>query len=228
MERKIYTMSQKFVKIYNEHPKFRRFIDAISDFGDKMLVVNYIILSACLAVLIGAPTIAAFLSCPEDIRVWIASIVGGILSLVVMPLFINYIKYKQNKADRLYKINKPLYEKLSAVLIKLLADEYIIHGKNAKNEINTAADNDKVEKIVNPLKCFICENYDKMCNTFSVSLIWDIVDVYNECLNNNTKYSNIRAKVRKCFRNMRKNPGAKGWFYINQDAITMLCSDNNE
>jgi hypothetical protein len=67
-----------------------------------------------------------------------------------------------------------------------------------------------------------------MCNTFSVSLIWDIVDVYNECLNDITKYSNIRAKVRKCFRNMRRDSGAKGSFYINQGVITMLCSDNNE
>lgn len=50
----------------------------------------------------------------------------------------------------------------------------------------------------------------------------------NECLNDITKYSNIRAKVRKCFRNMRRDSGAKGSFYINQGVITMLCSDNNE
>lgn len=218
-------MSQKFIKVYDEHPKFRRLIDEISDFGDKMLVVNYIIFSACLAVSIGAPTIVAFLSCPEDIRVWIASIVGGILSLVVMPLFINYIKYKQNKADRLYEINKPLYEKLSSVLLKLLADEYIAHNQDPRAEMNTA---EKQNLIIPPLKNFICENYDKMCDTFSASLIGDIVDVYNECLNYNTKYSNIQAKVRKCFRNMRRDPGAKGSFYINQGAITMLCSDNNE
>ena len=82
--------------------------------------------------------------------------------------------------------------------------------------------------MTNPKANIICENYEKMCNTFSVSLIWDIVDVYNECLNDITKYSNIRAKVRKCFRNMRRDSGAKGSFYINQGVITMLCSDNNE
>ena len=218
-------MSQKFIKVWDERPKFRRLIDEISDFGDKMLVVNYIIFLSCLAVLIGVPITVAFLSYPEDIRVWIASIVGGILSLIVIPLFINHIKRKQNKADKLYEINKPLYERLSAVLVKLLEDEYIVHNQNRRTEMNTA---EKQNLIISPLENFICKNYDKMCNTFSVSLIWDIVDVYNECLNDITKYSNILSKVRKCFRNMRRDSGAKGSFYINHSVITMLCSDNNE
>lgn len=53
-----------------------------------------------------------------------------------------------------------------------------------------------------------------MFNTFSVSLIWDIVDVYNECLNDITKCSNIRTKVRKCFRNMRRDSGEKVHFIL--------------
>ena len=51
-----------------------------------MLVVNYIILFVCSVVLIGVPTALAFLYCSEDIRVWIASIVSGILSLVVIAV----------------------------------------------------------------------------------------------------------------------------------------------
>lgn len=218
-------MLLKFEKLREERPKVRRVFDEISDFCDKMLVVNYIILFVCSVVIIGVPTALAFLSCPEDIRVWIASIVGGILSLVVIPLLINHIKRKQKMVDELYENNRPLYERLSDILVKLLADEYIAYNKNARAEMNTAA---KQNLIISPLKKFICENYEKMCNTFSVSLIWDIVDVYNECLNDITKYSNIRAKVRKCFRNMRRDSGAKGSFYINQGVITMLCSDNNE
>ena len=52
--------------------------------------------------------------------------------------------------------------------------------------------------------------------------------MYNECLHSVTKYVNIRVKIRKCFRNMRRELGAKGSFYINQTVINMLCSHNNE
>lgn len=63
---------------------------------------------------------------------------------------------------------------------------------------------------------------------FSVNLIWDIIDVYTECLHSTTKYSNIKEKIRKCFKEMRRESGAKGSFYVNHVAITMLCSYNSE
>lgn len=217
----------KIEKFRDEHPKVRRILDEISDFCDKALIVNYIITFIISTVVICVPTIMAFLCLSDKDRGWIASIVGGVLSLIVIPLLINHIKRKQKKTDELYEINKPLYQKLSAILIQLLADEYMIHDKNAIGEFSTV-DNDKVKEITDPLNNFICENYDKMCNTFSVALIWDIIDVYNECLHSVTKYVNIRVKIRKCFRNMRRDSGAKGSFYINQGVITMLCSDNNE
>lgn len=129
-------MLLKFEKLREERPKVRRVFDKISDFCDKMLVVNYIILFVCSVVIIGVPTALAFLFCPEDIRVWIASIVGGILSLVVIPLLINHIKRKQKMVDELYENNRPLYERLSDILVKLLADEYIAHNKNVRAEMN--------------------------------------------------------------------------------------------
>ncbi len=63
---------------------------------------------------------------------------------------------------------------------------------------------------------------DKMCNIFFISIIWDIIDVYNECLHSVTKDINIRVKNRKCFCNMKRKLGAKGLFYFNQNAISML------
>ncbi len=215
----------KIEKSRRKRPKVRRILDEIGDFCDKVFIVNYIILLVLSALLIGVPTFMVFLSFPEDIRVWITSIFGGILSIIVMPLFIDYIKYKQKINDELYENNKPLYEMLSDILVKLLAEEYSTHKEDVHAELNTS---EKQNKIIYPLKKFICENYEKMCNTFPVSLIWDIVDVYDECLNDITKYSNIRAKVRKCFCNMRRDAGAKGSFYINQCVIKMLCSDNNK
>lgn len=221
-------MLSEIQKIRDERPKVRRIFDEIGYFCDKMLVVNYIITFTFSAVVICVPTIMAFFCLSDKDRGWIASIVGGILSLIVIPLLINHIKRKQKKADELYEINKPLYQKLSDIFIQLLADEYIIHGKNVRDELVTYDNEDKVKEIITPLKNFICENYDEMCNTFSITLIWDIIDVYNECLHSVTKYVNIRVKIRKCFRNMRRESGAKGSFYINQTVINMICSDKNE
>lgn len=225
-------MLSKIEKLREERPRVRRIFDEISDFCDKMLMVNYVLFFVFSATLIGLPTAVAFLACPEDIRGLIASVVGGFLSLILIPILINHMKRKQKKADELYEINKHLYQKLSAIFVQLLVDEYIFYGKNVKGEANTYDNDDKVKdevkKLIAPLKKFICDNYDKMCNTFSVSLIWDIMDVYNECLHSVTKYINIRVKIRKCFRNMRRESGAKGSFYINQTAITMLCPDNDE
>lgn len=180
---------------------------------------NYII----SAVVICIPTIIVFFSLTEDedIRIWISSITGGILSLIVIPLLINHIKCKQKKMNELYEINKPLYQELSDIFIQLLADEYVVHNKNVKCEMNVS-DDDRIKEILDPLKIFICENYNKMCTTFSVSLTWNIIEVYRECLHSVTRYSNIRVKIRKCFRNMRRESGAKGSFYINQNAIDMI------
>lgn len=53
-------MLLKFEKLREERPKVRRVFDEISDFCDKMLVVNYIILFVCSVVIIGVPTALAF------------------------------------------------------------------------------------------------------------------------------------------------------------------------
>ena len=67
------------------------------------------------------PTAIVFWQIPEDVRVWIVSIVGGILSVVVVPIFINYITDKRKTEDELRKTlfeeNKALYAKLSNILV---------------------------------------------------------------------------------------------------------------
>ena len=46
----------KSLSLIHIWPKVRRVFDKISDFCDKMLVVNYIILFVCSVVIIGVPT----------------------------------------------------------------------------------------------------------------------------------------------------------------------------
>lgn len=142
------------------------------------------------------PTAIVFWQSPEDVRVWIASIVGGILSVVVVPIFINYITDKLKTEDELRKTlfeeNKALYAKLSNILVELLVNESSIHKENTKG------------------------------------LIWDIVEVCQECSNSVTAYDNIRVKTEKCFRNIRKEIGVKGKFYVNNYIINEFCDSKKD
>ena len=128
---------------------------------------------------------------PEDVRVWIASIVGGILSVVVVPIFINYITDKRKTEDELRKTlfeeNKALYAKLSNILVELLVNESSIYKENTNSNIKA----EKSLNVVNPLKDFLKDNYSELANTISISLIWDIVEVCQECSNSVTAYDII-------------------------------------
>lgn len=217
-----------YFKIRREHPKTRKIFDMIADFCNRVLIVSYILMILlCLSVII-IPTLTVFLHSPEDARIWIASIVGGIFSIVVVPIFINYLNNKQKKDEALRKTlfeeNKSFYEELSEILVELLANEYSIHKENISNKT-------KAEKSLNAivhLKDFLCENYSKLSNTFSVTLIWDIVEVCQECSNTVTAYDNIQIKAEKCFRTIRKETGAKGKFYVNNYIIKEICTQKEK
>ena len=89
-------------------------IDTIIDHCNRMLIVYYILIIILSLFFIFVPTIIVFFQCPEDIRMWISTIVGGILSVIVMPIVVNFLsnKHKENRTLRKMsnEINKPLYD----------------------------------------------------------------------------------------------------------------------
>lgn len=216
-------MFTKIDIIKSERPKLRKMIDTIIDNFNRMLIVYYILIIILSLFFIFVPTIIVFFQCQEDIRIWISTIVGGILSVIVMPIVVNFLsnKHKENRTLRkmLNEINKPLYDELSKILIDLLVDEYNIHGKDPSEKISS----EYSKEATNVLRGFLCDNYSHISNYFSVSLIWNLVEVCNECSNSVTTYDNIRIKVRKCFRSIRKEIGSKGIFYENKFIIEEIC-----
>ena len=216
-------MFTKIDKIKSERPKLRKVIDTIIDHCNRMLIVYYILIIILSLFFIFVPTIIVFFQCPEDIRMWISTIVGGILSVIVMPIVVNFLsnKHKENRTLRKMsnEINKPLYDELSNILIDLLVDEYNIHGKDPSEKISS----EYSKEATNVLNGFLGDNYSHISNYFSVSLIWNLVEVCNECSNSVTTYENIRIKVRKCFRSIRKEIGSKGIFYENKFIIEEIC-----
>ena len=216
-------MFTKIDKIKSERPKLRKVIDTIIDHCNRMLIVYYILIIILSLFFIFVPTIIVFFQCQEDIRMWISTIVGGILSVIVMPIVVNFLsnKHKENRTLRKMsnEINKPFYDELSKILIDLLVDEYNIHGKDPSEKISS----EYSKEATNVLRGFLCDNYSHISNYFSVSLIWNLVEVCNECSNSVTTYDNIQIKVRKCFRSIRKEIGSKGVFYENKFIIEEIC-----
>lgn len=189
-------MINRINKIKSKNPKLRKIFNIIFSLFNEVLILSYIAMIVLALLMIIVPTAIVFWQSPEDVRVWIASIVGGILSVVVVPIFINYITDKRKTEDELRKTlfeeNKALYAKLSNILVELLVNESSIHKENTKG------------------------------------LIWDIVEVCQECPNSVTAYDNIRVKTEKCFRNIRKEIGVKGKFYVNNYIINEFCDSKKD
>lgn len=189
-------MINRINKIKSKNPKLRKIFNIIFSLFNEVLILSYIAMIVLALLMIIVPTAIVFWQSPEDVRVWIASIVGGILSVVVVPIFINYITDKRKTEDELRKTlfeeNKALYAELSNILVELLVNESSIHKENTKG------------------------------------LIWDIVEVCQECSNSVTAYDNIRVKTEKCFRNIRKEIGVKGKFYVNNYIINEFCDSKKD
>lgn len=209
-------------KLIDNYPRLRMIFYYIDCLFGKTMFLCYLL----CAIAILSPTMVAYFNMPENIRVEVSAIIGGFVSLIIVPLASIYIKHRNKKLDELYEINKPLYEKLVFVLLQLLSDEYILHNKDFKQVVKTLS-NDEVEIVLKPLETFICDNYGKMCNAFSAGLIMRIFEVYQECSHSVTKYINIRRRIRLCIRLIRKESGAKGTFYISQKAIELNCNKNS-
>lgn len=189
-------MINRINKIKSKNPKLRKIFNIIFSLFNEVLILSYIAMIVLALLMIIVPTAIVFWQSPEDVRVWIASIVGGILSVVVVPIFINYITDKRKTEDELRKTlfeeNKALYAKLSNILVELLVNESSIHKENTNSNIKA----EKSLNVVSPLKDFLKDNYSELANTISISLIWDIVEVCQECSNFVTAYDNIRVKMR--------------------------------
>lgn len=96
-------MINRINKIKSKNSKLRKIFNIIFSLFNEVLILSYIAMIVLALLMIIVPTAIVFWQSPEDVRVWIISIVGGILSVVVVPIFINYITDKRKTEDELRK-----------------------------------------------------------------------------------------------------------------------------
>lgn len=190
-------------KYYKKHSLFRRALDIIDDILDRFIIVYWISLGLSIAI----PTLVVFYSLPNEIRTPISGIVSGSISLVLIPLTINYLNQKNTMKNSVYNENKELYYELSDIIVSIQAN------KNSKKQDNKR------------LNTYIKNNYSKMCLSFKANLIWDVISLYEEFeLNSN----NVNYYCEKILKKVRREAGVTDSFHINPKAISYISSDDKE
>ena len=201
------SFQDKMIKYNDKHPKFRKYMDIVEGFMEKMFVLYWIMVALSVAI----PVLLVYYTFPLEVRDEVSGLIGGVLSLIIIPLALNYINKKTENTYKIFDENKSLYMELTEILISLLT---------------TQDENFKENSYI--LKQFICNNYSLMCVAFPSSLIWDICYIYKECEYKNNEENQINNEeiikyyIQKCLREIRKQAGLTRKFYLNNQIIELL------
>ena len=190
-------------RFIDKHPRVARFMDSISAAVDRLMIV-YIIVAACL---VAIPVFLAYFMLPEEIRTASSTIIGSIMTLIVIPLSLNAINRKKENEIRRFDANKSLYKELSTILTKVASEEKCCEERSEL------------------LRQFIINNYDHMCINFTSDLIANVYRTYREHTNGHT--DNVRVYAEKCIRQIRKENGNSKQFVFSS-MILELVNEGHE
>ena len=188
-------------KFSQKRPTFRRMMRALSD-GINYVMPFYLI--AALAMIL-IPFFLVYVYMPDRL----ATPIGAIMTVVVVPIVLNGIKRNYVNKDRFYEQNKELYAEVSEILINILIAESEEH---------------KVESV-KPLNDFLDKYYSKMCIFFPEDLIWKLFSISREFNCEKYEYKNITQLAVKCLNIIRKSGGLNEKIYINQGFIEMISKN---
>ncbi len=182
------------ISFYKKHPKFRLFLDKTDDFFEKYSFIYWTFIGLYIAVL----TIVVFYSLPNEVRTPITSVVGGAISIVIVPMSINKFNTKQSQSRERYNNAYNLYVELADIICSMMNGS---SQESSKTMLNN----------------YIVENYSKMVLTFKSSLIWDIVNLNEEY---GVSKENVTYYCEKIIKKIRKESGVTGSFYFNKKALS--------
>lgn len=196
-------LREKLWRFIDKHPRAARFMDSISAAVDRLMIV-YIVIAACF---VAIPVFLAYFMLPEEIRTASSTIIGSIMTLIVIPLLLNAINRKKENEIRRFELNKTLYEELSGILTIIVSKE------------------EYCEEERKMLREFIVNNYDHMCINFTPDLISNIYRTYRECTNSHK--DSVRVYAERCIKQIRKENG-NGKQFMFSSMILELINEENE
>ena len=125
----------------------------------------------------------------------IITLVGGVLSVILIPLILKFLNKRHTLEYKLLDINQDLFFELSEVLINTLL--FYCKDKN---------------KAVSYFENFITENYSSMLMSFPKSLLEKISVFYYEIKHDS--YDNAKYYAEKCILHIRRQYGLENNFYF--------------
>ena len=103
-------------KFYNKNPKWRNFLDKFRFFLDWTEIIMYSLAGIYVIVLIA---LAYLFYLTDDVKASATVIVGGLLSVCVFPLLINFINKRVDIQNERYVRLREFYIKLVEYITKL-------------------------------------------------------------------------------------------------------------
>ena len=196
-------LREKLWRFIDKYLRVARLLDSISAAVDRLMIVYIIIAAGIVAI----PVFFAYFMLPEEIRTASSTIIGSIMTLIVIPLSLNAINRKKENEIKRFELNKTLYEELSGILTKIVSKE------------------ECCEEERKLLREFIVNNYDHMCIYFTSDLISNIYRTYREYINGHKE--SVRAYAEKCIKQIRKENG-NGKQFMFSSMILELINEENE
>lgn len=196
-------------KFYEKHPKFRTGIDVIGYKINSLGVLYWI----GAAGFISFVALCLFFELPDDLKVPVTTIVSTILTTLIIPYMLNYIKMKNEHRTKLYERNLPFYTELASNVIEVF---------------KTSEQTSQRQKIV-VLANYIAGKYPYICINLSARQIELLFNLKDECLmffdtNNHAKAStsNIYSYAERFFSEARKQGDIPGNVWLSKRMIEKL------
>ena len=183
MKKKV-TFREKVWNFFDSHPKALMLIDMVDVVSGKFMLVYTVFFAV---VLIGMPVLLVYIALPENVRGELSTILGTLLSVVVMPLVLNNYNRKKDAITKRCDTNNELYVELSDLLVTILT-----------HKDNTLANTRRVQE-------YIRTHYSQMCISFPTGLISNLYAVYRNCKSGN--YENVAYFGEKCLMTIRRECG---------------------
>lgn len=139
-------------------------MDKISGFAEKIGLVYLLTIIA----LVTGVLLCSYSTLPKDVRDVFTPVIGGLFSLILIPLMLEKEKQAAVQRKKSYEMNASLYKEYAKLAVGLCQENDFATGKCCYHK--------------NLLKKFVSENYIEMSLQFPSDIYWTIhmVDLYLE------------------------------------------------
>lgn len=206
-KRKAVLQTARAHKKISLHVMFHSGMDKISYFTEKIGLVYLVTIVALVAGVI----LCAYCTLPKDMRDVFTPVIGGLFSLILIPLILEKNKQVTEQKKKSYEMNSALYKEYAKLVVGICQESDVATEKCCYHR--------------NLLKRFVSANYIEMSLQFSSDLYWTIhmVDRYLE----KEKMDVAKYYAQKGIFLMRKQSGINGT-KCNSKRLIKYCSQNGK